>query len=249
MRIAVLADIHANDDALRAVLHDALRHGVSGFECLGDLVGYHAFPCETLDLLADHGVTSVSGNHDLMVLGRLAPTNCGPRARAAIEFTQRHLSAAHLERLQSLPTVRLGERWAFVHSAPDDPEIRLRTPQQFRCAAAAVWRLRPEARICFTGHTHIPSMNEVVAKSEGGERRIRFINPGSVGDPRDGDARASYAVFDTEHETVKFRRVAYDASRVIEAGVREGLIDASLAAPRFGARALALARAIAETLT
>ncbi len=249
MRIAVLADIHANDDALRAVLRDAQSRGVSRCECLGDLVGYHAFPGETLDLLAGHAVTSVAGNHDLMVLGRLAEANVGPRARTALEFTRRRLTAAHLAQLQALPAVRLGERWVFVHSAPGDPEIRLRTPQQFRAAAGAVWRLHPHAGICFTGHTHIPCLRDVVANTDGGERRIRFINPGSVGESRDGDPRAAYAVFDTERQTVELRRVAYDASRVIEADAREGLIGAGMAPPRFGARALAIARAIAATLT
>ena len=261
MRIAILGDVHANDDALRAVIHDARRAGVERFECLGDLVGYHAFPVETLDLVTDARIASVAGNHDLMATGRLSPTACGPRAATAILLTRQRLDDPHRAQLSALPLARTQEGLLFVHSTPLSTEVRLTTPMHFRSAACQVRSLYPGLRTCFTGHTHVPEGHDVSA--HGRVRRIdprarwrkpaaeclRFVNPGSVGLPRDGDPRAAYVIYDVASEAIEFRRVAYDARRICEADESFGLVEPHAANAHVGARALAVVRALARSLT
>jgi predicted phosphodiesterase len=225
MRIGLLADVHANDAALRAVLDHLTADGVRELVCLGDLVGYHTRVRETLALMRERQIPSVAGNHDLMAIGRLPIGGCGRTARQAIAWTRDELTAQEWAYLETLPAkIRLWHGIACLHARPGDPVARLITTEDFRSAAE---RLRLDdggVRICCLSHTFGQQAVSVVAPGEvvphvGPEVRLprgafTFVNPGSVGRSRDGDPRAACAVIDTSRWSVSFRRVPYDAASV-----------------------------------
>jgi len=224
MPIAILADIHANLPALEAVLADVSFTAGAAVH-LGDIVGYNSFPGETIALLRSSHIDGVHGNHDLMAIGLLDADVCGPRARRAMAWTKGVLSERDQHFLAALPGVRwLDDGALLIHSSFGDPVVRLQTDQQFRDEAARLRRLVPGVQVCFTAHTHRQLVVEVTAEGAvythaaidrplTGDS-IWFVNPGSVGEPRDGDQRASYAVFDPAERRVRFRQVAYDRGPV-----------------------------------
>ncbi|HYT72110.1 MAG TPA: metallophosphoesterase family protein [Gemmatimonadales bacterium] len=247
MRIAILSDIHANSDALAAVLADVARRGVETALHLGDVVGYHTRPRQTLALLREHGIPGVHGNHDLMALGLLPAEQCGPMGAKAMAWTRRALSDADREYLAGLPgDLRLAGGIICVHSALGDPVVRLRSREQFSEETDVLRRFDPDLRICLTGHTHVPQLVEVgadgvVARDPALQRSLDpgafcFLNPGSVGLPRDDDERASYAVLDPDERLVSFHRVPYDGRRVARENLRRGI--------RIGARPLRAGSAV-----
>lgn len=218
VQIAVISDIHANLDALKAVLASA-----GGLEtyCLGDLVDYGAEPNEVIDLVRDNGIRCIQGNHDsAAVSGETSMFN----ARAAISsvWTRRKLRGENLELLRALPLeLKLGIGGIdayFVHGSPDDKLWEYVDPRT-HSDLFGYYLDRAKARMMGMGHTHVPYVWR-----DG--RRIVF-NPGSVGQPRDGDSRASFAVVRVEGGAldVEIRRVPYDvesaASKIIEAGLPE----------------------------
>lgn len=234
MRIAIISDIHANVDALRAVLGDIRASDVQQVVCLGDLVGYHTFPRETLAVFRDSEILTVHGNHDLMAIGRLPRDDCGPIARTAIGWTQTVLTDGDRRYLASLPgELRPHREILCVHSAPGDPVVRLRTTAQFHEQYLRITKSDPDVRVCFTGHTHVASTMMVtprgdIVRSDGPDVTIDseafyFVNPGSVGYPRDGDYRAAYGMLDCETRRLSFRRVDYDPARALEENARHGI--------------------------
>ena len=234
MRIAILSDIHANSDALAAVLADIARHDVAATVHLGDVVGYNTRPRETLALLREHRIPGVRGNHDLMAIGRLPADQCGPVGRKAIGWTRKVLTEADCDYLASLPDeLRLEGGILCTHSALGDPCVRLHARGQFEEETEVLLHFDGDLRVCCTGHTHLQQVVEVAA---GGVVRrpavpelvldpaaFCFLNPGSVGQPRDGDERAAYAVFDSETYHVWFHRVAYDVRRITRENARRGI--------------------------
>jgi predicted phosphodiesterase len=251
MRLAILSDIHANVAALTAVLADSATRGVDDVVHLGDLVGYNSFPRETLALVRARRIRGVHGNHDLMACGRLSLDHCGTRARRAIEWTRGELSAADQAYLASLPgELRLPGGVICLHSTLGDPVGRVHGSEGFHEVALELRRFDPGLEICCTGHTHRPRAVEI--RSDGVVRHIGaslhltpgafwFINPGSVGEPRDADPRAAYAILDCTTREVAFHRVDYDHARVARDNERRGL-----RAGHRPPRALAAARAIAR---
>jgi len=234
MRLAIISDIHSNVDALQAVLADIRASDVQHVVCLGDLVGYHTFPRETLAVLRDSEIRSVHGNHDLMAVGRLPRDDCGPVARKAIRWTQTVLTEEDRHYLASLPSELYPQRSILcVHSAPGDPLVRLRTSGQFYGEYLRIGESDPEVRLCFTGHTHVARAMTITSRGDvlcPLERDITldpaafyFVNPGSVGCPRDGDYRAAYAMLDCGAQRLSFRRVNYDPTRVLREDRRHGI--------------------------
>jgi len=234
MRIAILSDIHANSDALAAVLADIARRDVSATVQLGDVVGYNTRPRETLALLREHRIPGVRGNHDLMAIGRLPADQCGPVGRKAMAWTRKVLTEADCDYLASLPDeLRLEGGILCTHSALGDPCVRLHARGQFEEETKVLLHFDGKLRVCCTGHTHLQQVVEVAAG--GVERRpaapelqldpaaFCFLNPGSVGQPRDGDERAAYAVFDSDTYQASFHRVAYDARRITRENARRGI--------------------------
>ena len=221
MRLAIIADVHGNLPALQAVMADIQRREVDGIACLGDLVGYNTFPRETLSLLRRSAIASVQGNHDLMAIGQLEPDTCGPNARAAIAWTRAVLLHDELAYLRALPAYVVSDPTTIlVHSCLGDRVSRLRRPEDFLAQWEILRRFDSGLRRCYTGHTHVAQVTEIDSSGRVwmhrktrvrlNSRSFSFINPGSVGHPRESDYRASYAIHNTATDAVFLRRVAYD---------------------------------------
>lgn len=238
MRILILSDLHANIEAFHAVLTDA-EGAYDTTICLGDIVGYGASPrecIEQLDILAPQWI--VRGNHDRVCAGITDSRTFSPVARAAIEWTRGQLSPATLARLAALPTgpVAIDAHTTICHGAPSDEDFYLLDSADARLAFAS-----QSAALCLHGHTHAQTIFRLqgfAVYDETPARRTRLlvsldagsrylINPGSVGQPRDGDPRAAYALLDTDSRTLELRRVPYDIpgaqQRIRAAGLPEPL--------------------------
>ena len=198
MIVALLSDIHANVIALEAVLRDLPE--VSGIWVMGDTVGYGPDPAPTLALLRERRATLIAGNHDSAVATGEGLELFNAAARTAAERHRAWLGGADRDFLAALPlTLEPAAGYAICHGSPRDPLWEyIFDARAARYAMAGLTVAR-----CCVGHTHVPARFPV------GDTKV-MINPGSVGQPRDGDPRASYAVLDTEHGTVDFHRVTYD---------------------------------------
>ena len=230
---AVLGDIHSNLDALNVVLEDCRSQGVTDFLCTGDVVGYNACPHECMDIIRELGCPVVVGNHDFYVASQQNLDDFNPAAAAVVEWTRRQLSEDELAWLRVLPFTRTQMGITLVHSTMDNPE---NFGYVFDNLQAEANFLNQKTPVCFHGHTHCPMIYE---KSMNGVFRIDaqdftlpmgrkyFINVGSVGQPRDGDPRATYVIFDPKERTVRYRRLAYDIEaaqeRIRLAGLPERL--------------------------
>ncbi len=234
MRLAIIADIHSNLPALTAVLADIARRGITRITCLGDLVGYNTWPSQTLAALRAAGIPSLMGNHDLMCIGQLEPVDCGPNARKAVFWTRDVLSPDETGYLKALPLHLRTEPEAIeVHSCLGDPVVRLDRPERFLAERDNLRRFDGTIRLCFTGHTHVQQVTEIdptnqVFTHKAPELRLSpgsfyFINPGSVGHPRESDYRAAYASYDRSLATVTMHRVAYDRASMDRENARHGI--------------------------
>ena len=221
-RLVVVSDIHSNLEALHAVLEAA---GEGDIYCLGDIVGYGANPNEVLELLKDRGVKAVMGNHDdAVVTGETGWFNA--RAAMAVLWTRKNMTEENRKYLQSLPLeIREeveGVGMYMTHGSPDD---RLREYVDLRTHADLLphYLSKTGCSLIALGHTHVPYGWE----GEGG----RVFNPGSVGQPRDGDPRAAFAVvsLDGGRSSLDLKRVGYDvetaARKILEAGLPSQLAD------------------------
>jgi diadenosine tetraphosphatase ApaH/serine/threonine PP2A family protein phosphatase len=235
VRVAVLSDIHANLVALDAVL--ATIDGVDAVWHLGDVVGYGPEPDAVVERLAERGATGVAGNHDLAALGGPEIDWFNPDARAAMEWTRRRIDDRTRAWLGALPKTRVEGDVTLVHGSPRDPVWEYVT-------SLAVARTNLEllgTRIGLHGHTHVPlawaerdGRVEAIAPGPGSSLRLdggrALLNPGSVGQPRDGDPTASWLELDTDAGLATWRRVAYDVETA-----RTAILDAGLPA-RLGDR-------------
>jgi predicted phosphodiesterase len=239
MRIAVLSDIHANIVALDAVLSDA--GSVDGVWHLGDVVGYGPEPDAVVDRLREVGAIGVRGNHDSAAAGGREIEAFNPDARSAMEWTRRRIGDATRRWLADLPLRRVEGDLTLVHGSPRDPTWEyILSPAIARDNLAAF-----ETPYCLHGHTHVPIVfrdagrrMEMIAPSSDAtlaldERRV-LVNPGSVGQPRDGIPTASYAVLDPERGEMSWRRIAYDIEAVQEQMLKVGLPPALAARLTFG---------------
>ena len=215
MRVAILSDIHANRVALEAVFEDLEDQSVDALICAGDVVGYNPWPAACVEEIRERAIPTVMGNHDRAVASGTA-FRFNDMARAGVEHAREQLNDEELEWLSDLPTERheFGKRVHIVHGHPDDPD-RYTYPQEFSADL-----VRDDAAVLVMGHTHVQGHDVFENEGgEGGETEI-VMNPGSVGQPRDGDPRAAYSVLDLDAMAVEERRVEYDIERVIE-GVRD----------------------------
>ena len=238
MRVAIISDIHSNLTALEAVLEDAEGRGVDDFWCLGDIVGYGPDPCECLAIVRERAGLCLSGNHDLGAIGKLDLEDFNSYAAAANRWTGEVLAQEEKLFLEGLPTRLDRQDVTLAHGSPRDPvwEYVLSIP-----AALASFE-HFEAPLCLVGHSHMPFISaepgpgalcDLFRFPEDTGVKIgegRFIaNPGSVGQPRDGDPRASYLVYDVEDAALHRHRVAYDIKatqkRMRRAGLPGYLID------------------------
>ena len=234
MRLAVLSDIHANLVALDAVL--AAIGTVDAIWQLGDIVGYGPDPDAVVDRLTTIGAVGVAGNHDLAALGGPEIDWFNPDAKAAMEWTRGRIDDRTKAWLAALPTTLVAGGMTLVHGSPRDPIWEYVTSTPIARANLAVL----ETPIALHGHTHIPmawadrdGLIEAIAPGPDSSFRLEgrpaLLNPGSVGQPRDGDPRASWLEIDTDAGLATWRRAAYDIetvrSAVLDAGLPRRLAD------------------------
>lgn len=234
MVVGVISDIHSNLTALEAVLADL--PAVDELWCLGDIVGYGPHPNECIEVLrARNPTVVVAGNHDWAAIERLDASAFNLEAAQAIEWTARQLTPRSKLYLESLPSREETGQWTIVHGSPRYPiwEYLL------DCAIALPNFKHFSTTHCLVGHTHVPAV--FVDKNGGTDREScesqlavagvalningsrAFVNPGSIGQPRDGDPRASYLLLDTDKATLEYRRVPYDIGRTQDQMKRAGL--------------------------
>lgn len=223
MRCAILADIHGNLDAFQTVLEDIERRGgAEEIWCLGDVVGYGPQPHECVELLRQHNHICIAGNHDLAATGRLDIAYFNAEAAGAIRWTAGQLSPGDIYYLKNLPLTAVQEDFTLAHGSPREPfwEYIVSPP------TALVNFAYFNTRFCLVGHSHVPMLFDLDRDgfcnlqqlpeelSLGQEERRLIINPGGVGQPRDGDPRASYAVLDKDPGILYHYRVEYDIPSV-----------------------------------
>jgi predicted phosphodiesterase len=228
MRIALFGDIHANLEALEAVLEDAQNQGVTDYVCMGDIVGYNADPSACLEKIREMDCPAVKGNHDEDASGSHSLEAMNPVAAAALEWTRQNLTDEQRYWLSRLRMVRQVSDLTIVHSTLDQPSHWNYVTNRFDAMSNFSYQF---TQVCFHGHTHVPRVyvksdrvREVPAESVVIEESSKyFINVGSVGQPRDGDWRACYAIYDMIHKVVVFRRIEYDIVKTQEKIIAAGL--------------------------
>ena len=227
MKTAVISDIHGNLEALQAALEriDALQ--IDRTVCLGDIVGYGASPNECVELLRERKILSVVGNHDKAVTGELSIETFSIVAKLGVEWTRSVITKENEDFLRGLPYAEEIDDALFVHSSPDLPQFfrYLFTQDDAEGSFDAF-----NNRICFIGHTHRPVVfceDSVSTQLISGKRFI--VNVGSIGQPRDGDRRGCFVIYDDELFSIEHVRVEYDiqsaAAKIINAGLPQKLAD------------------------
>jgi diadenosine tetraphosphatase ApaH/serine/threonine PP2A family protein phosphatase len=232
MRFAILGDIHANLHALHAVLADASAQGITHHACMGDIVGYCAYPKECVEMIRELDCPTVKGNHDEQISKEFFQEGLNPLAEESMAWTRSQLTPADLQWLRELRMQRLIRDFTIVHATLDTPHKWGYVYTELDAAACFSYQ---RTGICFIGHTHVP----IAYAKEGDFRTIPLdilkidrnqkylINVGSVGQPRDLDWRAAYCIYDAESQEVELRRVEYDLrgaqAAILAAGLPEKL--------------------------
>ena len=225
MRIAIFSDVHSNIDALEVVLRAYEDLDIDDYVCLGDVVGYGGEPQACCELVRPLVSTCILGNHDAAVSGRMDYGYYYEAARNALDHHASVVSAANLAWLRSLPYIERHERWTYSHGSPVNVEAfdYVFNPVQ---AAALLLHWGELSPVTFIGHSHLtksfalggpgtsPRIEEVHGPVMRFDPERRYIvTVGSVGQPRDNDARACFTVFDTDAMTLEFHRADYDIVR------------------------------------
>jgi diadenosine tetraphosphatase ApaH/serine/threonine PP2A family protein phosphatase len=236
MLVAIVSDIHGNRHALEAVLADAASTEARELWCLGDVVGYGADPNDCCALVRENAAVCLAGNHDLAVTGTIPLDEFSHGAALAARWTQEVLADDHVEWLRSLSPQGDEDGVGLYHASPRDPvwEYVLSTLLAELCLDVA------EERVCLVGHSHV-ALSFVRPEGEaatGDTRRAGdaldmsdgewLINPGSVGQPRDGDPRAAWLLLDTASWRAEWRRTEYDIAGAA-AAIRAARLPDSLA--------------------
>jgi predicted phosphodiesterase len=237
MRFLIVSDIHSNLEALQSVIKDARNsQGFDQIWHLGDVVGYGPDPEACIDLLREYDHVGVAGNHDWAVLGKIDVETFNTHAATAARWTMGRLKDDHVDYLNGLPLRFQADDFTAVHASPRDPT---REYVISKAVAAANFDYFHTER-CLVGHSHVPFLCKFEGLEPeffalptdtpvplGAERYI--INPGSVGQPRDGLATASYCIYDSEADAITHRRVGYDIAatqqKMRQSGMSSYLID------------------------
>ncbi len=225
MRIAVISDIHGNLEALNAVIEYLQEREIKNVYCLGDIVGYGPNPNECVQTVAKHAMTTVIGNHDHAVLGLTSTEYFNDFAKISTFWTSNALSQDNREFLSGLNFTHSIDDILLVHATPSDPPMwhyilsEMDARHEFDHFSQ---------KVCFIGHSHFP----IVFSREGFSRRMKqklngqdkyIINVGSVGQPRDGNPKACFCVYDQEMQEIEYVRLAYDVyttrTKIIQAGL------------------------------
>ena len=237
MRFAIFGDIHANLEALHAVLADAEAHSATHYVCLGDVVGYNANPHECVEIIQKLECPVVKGNHDEQASIETGLENFNPLAEEAINWTREHLTDEDKQWLRELEFRHQVRDFTIVHATLDTPEGWGYVFNQLDAEASFHHQ---HTNLCFYGHTHAPRAY-VCDKINGSVKGLPlqrliiepnkkyFINVGSVGQPRDGDWRAAYCIYSPTEHLVELRRIAYDIdtamAKILDAGLPPRLAE------------------------
>lgn len=231
MKIGIITDIHANLEALEAVLKSLETDRVDRIVCLGDIVGYGASPKECCEIILSVCDVCVIGNHDAAITGKMDYSYYYDAAHTVLDWTKTQLSDTCMEYLSNLPYYREYEGIFLCHGSPIDVQSfeYIFSIEQARTIIPHFDRLKP---LTLIGHSHLfktfayieNEVNDVLAQKFGLRKNYKYIiSSGSVGQPRDYDARAGYGIYDTELRTFEIKRVEYDvekaASRIVSAGM------------------------------
>jgi predicted phosphodiesterase len=236
MQIALISDIHGNRQALEAVLADIATTDAAETWCLGDLVGYGAEPDACVELVREHAAICLAGNHDLAATGALSLSDFSRGAEIAARWTQEVMEPANLDWLRRLLPLDVDRSIGLYHASPRDPiwEYVLSALLAELCLDEQVHR------ICAVGHSHValsfvrrPGELATGEPRRGGDdldvsEGEWIVNPGSVGQPRDGDPRAAWLLLDLDERRAAWRRVPYDIGRA-QAAIRAARLPDSLA--------------------
>ena len=234
MKYAVIADIHSNLEAFEVVLADTREQKCTHYCCVGDVVGYGANPKECLQIVRSMNMPTVKGNHDEYCSSEETLEGFNPHAAEAVNWTRQQLTAEERAWLRDLKYVRLVGSFSMVHATLDGPQRWGYVFDKLMAAASFTYQ---NTSVCFFGHTHVPVAfirDSVVRggtyskfKTEPG--RKYFVNVGSVGQPRDGNPRAAYVIYDLDEGTIELRRLDYDIAKaqkkILTAGLPPRLAD------------------------
>jgi predicted phosphodiesterase len=234
MKFAIIADIHANLEAFEVVLEDIKTQNCTHVACLGDVVGYNANPKECLDIVRSMNIPCVKGNHDEYCSSEEHLEGFNPAAAEAVNWTRKQLTDEDRQWLRDLRYTRMVTSFTIVHATLDGPQ---RWGYVFDKLAAAASFTYQNTGICFFGHTHVPVafMRDTMVrggtyskfKTEPGKKY--FVNVGAVGQPRDGNPKCAYVVYDVFDGTIELRRLDYDIpkaqAKIRAAGLPERLAE------------------------
>ncbi len=228
MKYAIISDLHANLEALQGVLAQIDTLDVDQVLNLGDTVGYYSHPNECVELIRERNITSIMGNHDVVACGKLEPVYFNPTAAQAILWARETLMDDNKKWIASLPDSRLiNDEILIVHGSVKDRDEYLLFRPEIEASFAALENQHGDINVVFFGHTHRRIFYEKEGANiySGGKndklvlrKGARYlINPGSVGQPRDGDSRASFCTYDSAAGEIKYHRVSFDIDKVAEA--------------------------------
>jgi predicted phosphodiesterase len=236
MKVAVISDIHGNRHALEATLDAVAASDAAELWCLGDLVGYGAEPNACVELAREHAAVCLAGNHDLAVTGQIPPEEFSRGAGLAVQWTQEVIAPENLAFLEGLKPQGNEGSVGLYHASPRDPVWEY----VLSALLAQLCMDRQRHRVCLIGHSHVALSfarqgSEVASgepRPEGTQLDITagewLLNPGSVGQPRDGDPRASWLLLDVDGLTASFERTDYDVAGAA-AAIRAARLPDSLA--------------------
>ena len=235
MKYALIADIHANLEAFEVVLEDAQKNNCTHYVCLGDVVGYNPNPRECMKIVRDMEMPCIMGNHDEYCAGDIDLSGFNPHASQAITWTRDQLSDDERDWLKRLKYLRMIANFTIVHSTLDAPKRWGYVMSKLDAAASFTYQ---NTGVCFFGHPHVPlAFVRDSSSGTGGKYDMLtvekgkkyFMNVGSVGQPRDGDPRAAYVIYDLKAGIIELRRLEYDfektQAKILEAGLPERLAN------------------------
>jgi predicted phosphodiesterase len=234
MKYAIIADIHGNLEAFRTVLEDIQAQNCTHVACLGDIVGYGANPKECLDIVREMNIPCVKGNHDEMCSINDNMEGFNPAAAEAVLWTRQQLTEDDKQWLRDLKYLRLVTSFTIVHATLDMPQRWGYVFEKLDAAASFTYQ---NTSVCFFGHTHVPVAFIRDTMVRGGTYskfrvepgRKYFVNVGSIGQPRDGNPKAAYVIYDMDEGSIELRRLDYDIqtaqSKILAAGLPARLAE------------------------
>ena len=234
MKYAIVADIHGNLEAFQVVLEDIEKQKCTHIACLGDIVGYNANPKECLDTVRALNMPCVKGNHDEFCSSDTPMEGFSPNAAEAGNWTRGMLTEDDRRWLRELKFLRLVSNFTIVHATLDAPQRWGYVFDKLAAAASFTYQNTP---VCFFGHTHVPVAfirDSVVKGGTYSKFRVEpgrkyFVNVGAVGQPRDGNPKAAYVIYDIDEGSIELRRLDYDIAtaqrKILEAGLPARLAE------------------------